>query len=64
MVTVETLEGLLKQHGWYLNMIRRYKTRYAYAQRRLKGTVVSRYLKTERLLHELSEEEVLKRIAL
>lgn len=62
MVTEGELATLLHTHGWYLDMIRKYKTRYAYAKRREGKTVVTRYLKSESKFSELTPEEVVKRI--
>lgn len=62
MVTEEELATLLHAHGWYLKVIPRYQTKYFYAQRREGKSVVTRYLKTERLLDKLTTDEVLKRI--
>lgn len=60
----QELSELLQSHGWYLGWSRVYHKRFAYAKRRLKGQdkVVSRYLKAESKLDDLTEEEVLKRI--
>lgn len=62
MVTKEELASLLQAHGWYLKVIPRYQTEYFYAQRREGKNVMTRYLKSERKLNELTTEEVLKRI--
>ncbi len=62
MVTEGELAALLHSRGWYLDMIRKYKTRYAYAKRREGRTVVTRYLKSESKFDELTTEEVLNRI--
>ena len=62
MVTEQELRTLLTAHGWLLDMIRRYQTRYAYAKKRTDEKTLSRYLTTERKLDGLTEEEVLKRI--
>lgn len=61
-MTVEELSELLQLHGWYLDMMQRYKTRYAYAKRRVGKQVQTRYLKSENKLNELSPENVLERI--
>lgn len=62
MVTEAELGAFLRAQGWYLAMHKRYQTRYAYAKKRVGKQVLSRYLKTETKLQELSEEEVLRRI--
>ena len=62
MVTQDELSTLLHTHGWYLDMNKKYKTRYAYAKRRVGKRVLSRYLITENKLHQLSQEDVLKKI--
>jgi hypothetical protein len=62
MVTQEELSSFLQTHGWYLDMVRKYKTSYAYAKRRVGKKVQTKYLVTERKLPELTEADVLKRI--
>jgi hypothetical protein len=62
MVTEAELSSLLKEQGWYLVMLRKYKTRYAYAKKRAGKRVLTRYLKTESKLSELTVSDVLKRI--
>jgi hypothetical protein len=61
-VTEEELKALVEEHGWYLMMVRRYKTRYAYAKKREGKTVIARYIITEAKLSQLSREEVLKKL--
>lgn len=55
--------ALLQSHGWYLAMIRKYKTRYAYAKRREGKKVVTKYLRTEKKLRELTIESVVEMLA-
>lgn len=62
-MSIQELSDLLKVHGWYLDMILRYKTRYAYAKRRVGDKVRTRYLKTENKLDVLSPEFVMERIS-
>ena len=62
MVTEDELSLFLHSQGWYLTMAKRYKTRYAYAKRRVGGKVHTRYLITEKKLSQLTQEEVLRRI--
>jgi hypothetical protein len=62
MVTEQELKDLLQAHGWYLSWIPISKSRYAYAKKREGKQVLTRYLKAERKLGELTAEEVLKRI--
>ncbi|HZU00285.1 MAG TPA: hypothetical protein VFA10_11515 [Ktedonobacteraceae bacterium] len=61
-MTVQEIADLLQLHGWYLDLIRRYKTRYAYAKRRVGNQVQTRYLKTEAKLEEVTPAFVLERI--
>lgn len=61
-MSVQELSDLLRLHGWYLDLIRRYKTRYAYAKRRVGKQILTRYLKTETKLEEVTPEFVLERI--
>jgi len=61
LVTEAELRTLLESHGWKLDMIQKYQTRYAYAKWR-KGKAKSRYIATERRFGALTEETVLKRI--
>jgi GIY-YIG catalytic domain len=58
----EAVAELLRSRGWYLDMVRKYKTAYAYAKRRVGKKVQTKYLVTERKLPELTEADVLKRI--
>jgi len=62
MVTEDELKSLLQSHGWYLSMVTKFHNRFAYAKKRENETVTTRYLKSESKLHELTPEEVLKRI--
>lgn len=62
MVTEEEVSALLQIHGWYLDMVPKYRTRYGYAKRREGKQVKTRYLGTERKFPQLTAEEVLKRI--
>jgi hypothetical protein len=62
MVTEDELATLLHSHGWYLDMYKKYQTRYAYAKRRVGKTVQSKYLITERKLSQLTQEDVLKKL--
>ena len=62
MVTREELKGLLQPHGWYLSLVKRHNSYFAYAKRRNGNTVISRYLKAESRFHELTEESVLRKI--
>jgi len=62
MVTESELSTLLQAHGWYLDMVKRYKTQYAYAKRRVGKTVQTKYLITENKLSQLSPEDVLKKL--
>lgn len=61
-MTEPELAALLQSRGWYLDMIRKYKTRYAYAKRRKGKNVVTKYLKTEKKLHELTIESVVEKL--
>lgn len=61
-MTEQELGELLEKHGWKLDMIRRYQTRYAYAKLRQGRRTLSRYLTTERKLYLLTPQEVLRRI--
>jgi hypothetical protein len=63
MVTEEEISALLQEHGWYLDMVRKYKTRYAYAKRRAGKQVLTRYLVTEAKFSQLTREDVLKKIS-
>jgi hypothetical protein len=56
------LKSLLHTNGWYLGMIQRYKTRYAYAKRRVGKKVQSRYLGTENKFDRLTSDQILKRL--
>lgn len=64
-MTEEELSRLLQEHGWYLGWSKVYHKRFAYAKRRVKGQdkVISRYLKSESKLDDLTEAEVLRRIS-
>jgi len=62
MVTESELATLLENHGWYLSMIPKWNKRFAYAKKREGKQVLTRYLKAESKLNELTTEEVLKRI--
>ncbi len=59
MTEVE-LAALLHEYGWYLDMVPKYKTRYAYAKRRVGKTVQTKYLITGSKLEQLTREDVLK----
>ena len=65
LVTAEELEQLLQAHGWYLDFIQKrgQGKRFAYAKQRQGRRVVTRYLKAESKLDELTEDYVLKRIS-
>jgi hypothetical protein len=62
MVTESELSTLLHEQGWYLVMAPKYKTRYAYAKRRVGKKVQTKYLITENKLSQLSAEDILKKI--
>lgn len=62
MVTREELSALLQSHGWYLDMVKKYKTEYAYAKRRQGTKVQTRYISTENKLANLSETDILQKI--
>ena len=62
MVTETELSALLQSRGWYLDMVKKYKTRYAYAKRRVGKQVQTRYLVSENKLSELTEENVVERL--
>lgn len=64
MVTEQELKNLLQTYGWYLDWIPQYKTRYAYAKKRQGAHVLTRYLKSENKLSELTKEVVLKKIGI
>jgi hypothetical protein len=59
-LTEAELAALLSEHGWYLDMVPKYKTRYAYAKRRVGKTVQTKYLITGSKLDQLTKESVLK----
>jgi hypothetical protein len=62
-VTEQELVVLLQEHGWYLSWLPMGKSsRYAYAKKRMGKDVKTKYLKAERKLAELTQEEVLRRI--
>jgi hypothetical protein len=61
-VSVQELSELLRLHGWYLDLRERSQTRDAYAKRRIGKQVLTRYLKTEAKLEEVTPEFVLERI--
>jgi hypothetical protein len=60
LLTEAELATLLREYGWYLDMVPKYKTRYAYAKRRVGKTVQTKYLITESKLQQLTREDVLK----
>ncbi len=62
MVTEQEIAALLQRYGWYLDMVRKYKTRYGYAKRREGERVLTRYISTENRFSALTEEDILKRI--
>lgn len=57
-MTEEGLRELLARHGWYLSMIKRDNTRYAYAKRRKGQRVITKYIKSERKFSELTSSFV------
>ncbi len=61
-MTEAELAKLLERYEWKLDMIRRYKTRFAYAKLRRGKVTKSRYIGTERKLSTVSKEDVLRRI--
>jgi len=61
-VNEDELSALLRAHGWYLDIQKRYKTRYVYAKRRKGKKVQSKYVITENKLAQLSQEDVLKKL--
>ncbi len=62
MVTEKEIADLLQVHGWYLDMVRKYKTRYGYAKRRVGRTVQTRYLATEKKFPTFTEQDILERL--
>ena len=63
-MSIETLSILLREYGWFLDLISRGKKRkrYAYAKKRVGKQVLTRYLKAESKLADLAVQDVLKRI--
>lgn len=60
----EEIEALLIRHGWYLSMVKRHQTYFAYAKRKIGNRGVTRYIKTERKFNELTPSMIEAKIRL
>jgi len=64
-VSIEELKSLLREQGWNLDLVTRGKNkRFAYAKKRQGRRVLTRYLKAESKLSELTKNDVLARMTL
>lgn len=63
MVTIEELDILLRANGWTPRISQSYKQRVAAAQKHIGGRVTTRYIATENRLKDMTEDEVLAKLA-